>query len=373
MNNKKGICEFTQPQLHFVSLPTGRGNTLLDYDLVPRFLHDRAQKKVPLSRGAQPPRIINMSESEKYQIIPALIHLPDPSGDTDTVTGKVKMLPYAIYPGTRESLIEDCLVYFARNGEFSREKGRPGYRYEAGNLGVIFTLYQLRAALKAQGKEYKLCELREGLDVLALAKYRYTNDTERDRVRGYIVSEVDSIPNPCPNDRIRSDRIIHVIFDSRASQRIIGGHYRSFDDACALSMKSPIARYLYKQFTHSWQHANNKDEAGSVRSVDQNETILASGCPLLSNSTKRKNNVLKALNELVRFGIIQKVDEETDVLIVKEGRVNVDVRFMVRPTAKFITQQIEGYKRLQETRKVGSILHNLSLENSIKLDYCNDK
>lgn len=353
LKNESVPCPLTQQQLHFFSLPTSRGNTLLDYDLLPRFFHDRGNKKIPVDIDSnQAPRMIKMNDAESYEIIPAILNLEDHEGKVDS-EGNITRRNYAVYPGTRESLIEDCLIYFARNGEFSIEKGEPGYKYDQGSLGVFFTLYQLRLALKAQGKEYRLDELREGLEVLAMAKYRYRNDEDRDRLRGYVVSELDSVPNPRPNDKIRSDRIMYVLFDNRASKRILGGHYRTYDDGLALSMKSPIARYLYKQFTHYWQNANNRDEGGSFRSVSQNETILASGCPLSSNATKRKTLILKALNELVEGGIILPLEEDVDVVPLKDGRKVFDINFMVRPTNKFIKQQIEGYKRLQETRRVG--------------------
>ena len=63
--------------------------------------------------------------------------------------------------------------------------------------------------------------------------------------------------------------------------------------------------------------------------------------------------MLKALDELIKGGIIQPLDENTDVVPIKEGRKIVDITFMVRPTSKFIKQQIEGYKRLKETQRVG--------------------
>lgn len=349
-------CSLTQKQLHIFSMPSARGNTLLDYDLLPRFIHDRAQKKVKIETATpHKPRVITLAPTERYEIVPAILNLPDEDGKLDS-EGKPVLHPYAVYPGTRESLIEDCLIYFARHGEFSVERGCPGYRYDAGVLGVCFTLYQLRMALKDQGKEYRLDELREGLEVLAMAKYRYTNDADRDRLCGYIVAELDSIPNPCPNDKIRCDRIMYVQFDIRASKRILAGHYRSYDDKVALSMKSPISRYLYKQFSHHWQNANVHGEGGSARSIDQNETILASGCPLSSNPTKRRDSVLKALFELHSCGIIQEVDERTDVVPIKDGRKVVDISFMVRPTSRFVTQQIEGFRRLQESRRVGEQL-----------------
>lgn len=347
-------CTVAHKQLHLFSIPNGRGNTLLDYDLIPRFLHDKGQKKVLAgSPKHQAERVIRFSDSEQYEILPAIIASQD---KRESAEGLISKKQYAIYPGTREALIEDCLIHFAQNGEFSLEKGLPGYRMQDAGIGVCFTLHQLRESLKSMGKEYRTDELREGLEVLLLAKYRYTNETDRDRLCGYIVSELDSIPNPHPNDKIRSDRIVFVLFDSRASARIMKGHYRSYDAKCAMSMKSPIARYLYKQFTHQWQQANTKGQTGSIRSVDQNETILASGCSLSSNPTKKKNNMLKALKELSDKGIIEAIDHAVDVVPVKAGRRIIDMRFMVRPTPQFVSQQIEGYKRLKESRHLGAVI-----------------
>lgn len=344
-------CPLVQKQLHLFSIPSGRGNTLLDHDLTPRFLHDKTQKKVLVgSAEHQSERIIRLSNSEQYEILPAIMTMNDKAGPTPS------RKQYAIYPGTRESLIEDCLIDFAQNGEFSIEKGEPGYRLVERAVGVCFTLHQLRQSLKSLGKEYKTEELKEGLEVLLMANYKYTNESERERLCGYIVSELDSIPNPHPTDKIRSDRIVFVLFDARASARILKGHYRSYDAKCAMSMRSPIARYLYKQFTHHWQQANTKGQNGSVRSVGQNETILSSGCSLSSNATKKKTNMLKALKELSDKGLIEPIDTRVDVVPLKDGRRIVDVRFMVKPTNKFVTQQIEGYKRVKQSMQIGQSL-----------------
>jgi hypothetical protein len=351
-------CELAQQQLHFFSIPNGRGNTLLDYDLIPRFLHDRANKRHPISdQKSVAPRAVSLTGKEVYHIHPATIMVKEKDGSSR---------PYAVYPGTRESIIEDCLIFFARNGEFSVERGEPGYVYEGDTLGVCFTLNQLRSALKGMSKEYRLDELKEGLDVLAMANYQYQEgSTGRERTCRYVVASLDSIPNPSPNDKMRSDRIVYVVFDSYVKRRIMSGHYRTYDDKCAMSMRSPIARYLYKQFSHYWQHANNKNEAGSIRSVDQNETILASGCSLPDNPTKRKSKVTKALYELASTGVIQEFSESDDIVPIRDGRKTIDNRFMVRPTNGFITQQIEGYKRLQKSIGLGQKIEDSPTENKM--------
>lgn len=339
-------CPITQKQLHLFSMAAGLGNTLLDYDLTPKYLHDKGQKCIPINQHENMgPRTIQIDSSQCYEIIPATLRRFSPESEK----GKL----FAVYPGTRESLIEECLIDFAKNGEFSVDKGEPGYRVEGGAIAVYFTLYQLRNALKLRGKEYKAEELREGLEVLNLAKYRYTNEQDRDKLRGYIVAELDSVPNHSPSDKLRSDRIIHVVFDHQASMRILQGHYRSYDAKCSMSMRSPVARFLYKQFTHCWQQANNKGQTGHFQTLSQNDSILASGCPLSSNVTKRKTLLLQALEELSDAGIIQPVIESRDVALIKSARRIIDMEVIIRPTNKFITQQIEGYRRMQQSRAIG--------------------
>ena len=354
MENKppqKDRKELIQQQLHFFSMPTSRqtgakGNTILDYDLVPRFIHDKNAKSVRLSDEPEP-KIIQLAEKERYAIYPAIIKKK---------VGVNKGRTCAISPGTRESLIEDCLILFAQNGEFSLNSSRPGYRLDGGSMGVCFTLSQLRSALRERNKEYRLDELREGLEVLQSAYYTYANSDKGDLdIRmSYIVSEMKSL-NTGVNEE-SNDRIVYVAFNPRATEGVKKGKYRSFDSACALTMKSPIARYLFKEFTHTWQNANNKGEPGHVRAIDQNGTILAAGCLLSSNVTKRKNLLLKALRELADFGVIQPIDEKLDLTPVKNGKRIVDLQFMVRPTNRFIGQQINGFKRLQHSLKIGDSL-----------------
>lgn len=357
---KKTFCPIVQKQLHLFSVTGALGNTLLDYDLIPRYLHDKGQKCIPIHQHeASGPRAIMLEDGQRYEIIPATIRKAQEGYENGAL--------FAVYPGTRESLIEECLIDFAKGGEFSVEKGEPGYRIESGTIAVYFTLYQLRSALKNRGKEYRADELREGLEVLNLAKYRYTNEQDRDKLRGYIVAELDSIPNTSPSDKLRSDRIMYVVFEHHASMRILQGKYRSYDAKCSMSMKSPVARYLYKQFTHLWQQANNKGQTGCYQVISQNETILSSGCPLSSNVTKRKTLLIQALNELSNANIIQKIDERIDISPIKEARQIVDLDIVIRPTNSFIKQQIEGYKRLKESLAIGEAYVAKASKNTVRI------
>lgn len=340
------IDQLYRRQLSLFSSPEVLGNTFADPNSISRFVHDKRSKRVASSDLKDFPKIIGANGGfNRIKGAPIQINKSD---------GTVEIVH--VYPGTRESLIEECLIHFATNGEFSIEKGEPGYRLMNGRVGVCFTLYQLRKALGLRNKEYRLDELKEGLNVLKDANYSYFPDEDTDRAEHfgeYIISKMTKIRNDNPNDAVRSDYVYFVEFTSEVSDKILSGEYRTYDALCSLSMKSPLARYLYKQFTHGWQQANNRGQTGSYLELMQNEVIQASGVPLSTNVTKRRTVLLNALNELVSSGIIQKFSEEDDILPVKNGRKIIDVMFVVRPTNRFIKQQINGFKRLKESREVG--------------------
>jgi hypothetical protein len=374
-NGNTGFSEFDSKktnelmlrQLHLFSSTNNLGNSLADWDLIPRFIHDKNQKTVSYETiQKEGHRVIELASGAKNIIHPAQITTP--SKNSDYKGGDLKY----VYPGTREALIEECLIDFAKNGEFTTDRGDPGYRVDAGVIGVYFTLYQLRHALTERGKQYKLEELKEGLDVLMRSTYSFlpTGDAEQAEQEGhYIISKKTSIKNTCRTDKVRSDRIMHIEFDAGASKRILMGHYRTYDAKCSMSMKSPISRHLYKHFTHHWQQANNKGQTGSYQEIMQNETILASGVPLSSNVTKRKTLMLKAMNELYQSGIIQEFDEHRDMAPIKHGKKIVDVIFVVRPTSILIKQQIHGFKRMQETKRIGLFIRDQSSSSPLTLDH----
>lgn len=353
--HKKSPCIFTQQQLALFSMTSAPGNTIADYDLCPRYSHSRSGKRLSLDDlNKQGFKSTRLPDGRVYELIPAQI-----PARADEGGGIV-----AVYPGTRESVIEECLIYFATKGEFSPQKGMPGYLVEGTSIKVLFTLNQLRCALEMLGKAYKSEELREGLLVLSLARYRFSNAAEREKVSSYIVSDLDSIPNPGESDAIRSDRIYCVEFDSKISKRILDGHYRSYDAECSMRMRSPIARYLYKQLTHSWLNANTKGENGAFHSIMQNETLLMSGTPYSDNPTKRKSSLLEALHELAANQIIMPLDLSADVVQKKRGREIYDVEFVVRPTPLFVKQQIDGHRRMKKSLELGD---QIKLNNKSRL------
>jgi hypothetical protein len=352
-------------QMHLFSLSGCVGNTLIDYDLIPKFLHDRAQKRIPVDQATGDRRIC-VHKNENYYISPALIK--DRYGDLMT-----------IYPGTRESLVEECLLGFTKNGEFSLENGRPGYRLIRGAINVYFTLYQLLVALKARGKEYNTAELDEALAVLHKSTYRFQNHQEGVSDNGakrrremndnrHYINSYTTIDNEAPNDTLRADKIVRVTLSEEATERILEGGYRSYDVKRSLEMKSPIARHLYKKLTQNWLNANDKGESGSFLELMQNESILGSGYPLSSNVTKRRAAFTRALNELSTVGILEGINVSADLRQIKQGRKIIDLACVIRPTKQFIKQQITGHSRYKKSVALGASVKNAQSQQHISID-----
>lgn len=334
-----------QKQLALFSIESCLGNSLLDYDQLPRFLHGRSNKVLtPAQHAERPYRQVTLSDGEVFQIKPAEID--------QSISGEDLIDRRYVYPGTRESIVEEAMVDFAKNGEFSWDVGAPGYQYDGSSaLKVLFTMYSLRKHLKERGKEYKFSELREALSVLLGARYKrfvtgdiaVGNSMFRTAQKEYnYLSAVGALSTESKHDSpVKAADVIEVTLSNEATQKIIAGNYRTYDSRLSLSMDSPVARYLYKTLSQKWLNVNTKGEAGMHYEIRQNEVIMDAGYPLSDQVTKRKTVMMHALDELCRKGILQPV-KDVHVVEKKRGRRIIEVKMLVFPTQEFVDQQISA-------------------------------
>lgn len=343
-----------QKQLALFSIDSCLGNSLLDYDQLPRFLHGRSNKVLTSTQHAERPyRQITLCDGEIFQIKPAEIERP--SSNENVIDRKY------IYPGTRESIVEEAIIDFAKNGEFKWDEGIPGHQYDgSGALKVLFTMYSLRKHLKEGGKEYKFSELREALSVLLGARYKrfvtgdiaVGNKMFRSAQKEYqylgavgALSMEEHMDSP-----IKASDVIEVTLSNEAAQKIISGDYRTYDAHLSLSMDSPVARFLYKTLSQKWLNVNTKGEAGMHYEIRQNETIREAGYPYSEQATKRKNVMKTALDELTRKNVLQPL-KDVHVVEKKKGRKVVEVHMLVYPTQDFVDQQISASVRKRKNEK----------------------
>lgn len=344
MSTTKTIA-IKQKQLALFSIESCLGNSLLDYDQLPRFLHGRFNKVLtPVQHAERSYRQVVLSDGEVFQIKPAEVEL---AGSSEDVIER-----RYIYPGTRESIVEEAIIDFAKNGEFSWDVGSPGYLYDGTSaLKVLFTMYSLRKHLTERGKEYKFSELREALSVLLGSRYKrfVTGDIQvgnsmfRSAQKEYhYLSAVGALSTEEQMDSpVKANDVIEVTLSNEATQKIIAGDYRTYDSKLSLSMDSPVARYIYKTLSQKWLNTNTKGEAGMHYEIRQNETIMDAGYPLPEQVTKRKTIMLSAIDELCRKGVLQPL-KDVHMVEKKRGRKIVEVKMLVFPTQEFVDQQISA-------------------------------
>lgn len=344
MSSNKTLA-LKQKQLALFSIESCIGNTLLDYDQLPRFLHGRNNKVLTAAQHAELPyRQVALSDGEVFQIKPAEIE--EPTAEGEAINRKY------IYPGTRESIVEEAIIDFAKKGEFSWDVGSAGYVYDgSGALKVLFTMYSLRKHLTERGKEYKFTELREALSVLLGARYKrffvgeikVGNSIFRSaRKEFHYLSAIGTLSTGDQMDSpVKAADVIEVTLSNEATQKIIAGDYRTYDSRLSLSMDSPVARYIYKKLSQKWLNVNTKGEAGMHYEIRQNETISDAGYPLSSQATKRNSTMLSAIDELTRKGVIEPL-KSVHVVEQKRGRKIVEVKMLVFPTQDFVDQQISA-------------------------------
>lgn len=332
-------------QLALFTDPLVDGNTLIGYDLRPRFLHSRASKVLKLNEYADKgDRLFKLQDGTVYAIQPAMI---------DRNSAKV-----AIFPGTRESLVEEAIVGFGKRGEFDPESGDAGYMYDSSGLKVYFTLYQLWKQLQSSKKEYKYNELIEALRVLKGAGH-YTG-TEKDfgdgklrKADGYgsYISDLVFVDHESPDEKnVKVDKFICVYLNREATKLIIDGKYKLYNENLSMSMKSPIARYLYKKLIQQLPYDPEAPQNAQMV-LKQNEIILQSGYQIQDNATKRKTAFLNALDELVQAELLTPIDHDK-IEVIKNGRAVVDVHYTVAADKKMFDYLKEVYARAEKSQQL---------------------
>ena len=327
---KRQLALFTEPNID--------GNTLMGYDIRPRFLHTRSSKVFPLSEYADKgDRLFQMEDGTVYAIQPAMI-------DRD----QTKM---AVFPGTRESLVEETIMGFASQGVFNSKSGKPGYIYDSSGLRVFFTLHQLWKSMKHRDKTYAHSELSEALRVLKGSGH-YTGtmqdfgDGKLRKADGYgsYISDLIFVDNDNPDETVRGDKFICVYLNREATKLIIEGKYKLYDEELSMRLKSPIARYLYKKLIQQLRYHPNDAKQNMNIVLKQNQCILASGYQIQDNATKRKAAFLSAINELVELDRICPINESL-VKVIKKNRTIIELEYTVTPTSAMFTYLEQVYVR----------------------------
>lgn len=240
-----------------------------------------------------------------------------------------------VYPGVREELVEDALRKFVVDGQ--------GVTHQR-EVGVRFTLYQLRKELAEHGRTYSLTELQEAIQVCTGSILKITADDGKTIVispifpQAVLTSRQEYLESP-------GDSYCYVRFNPLVTKSIMELQYRRYDYRLGMSIKAYLARWIFRRMSHYWTQASMSHpySFGLVTYLSSSPRGLS---PDMSQNRRAMN---MALDTLIEHEVVSHYELER----ITEGRRLIDIKYRVFPTEKYVSQTIshnQHQKQLHQTK-----------------------
>lgn len=281
--------------------------------------------------------------SYDFAVTPALIQIKKSDKYPD---GRV-----AAFPGVREEIIEATLRKIAVDG---------GGIVVDGKYGVRFTLRHLQRLLKSMGHEYNLKQIKEGLEILAKTNLVIsqrlplrTKEKKRESSswRDTIISDL-RITTRAKYLTETNDAACFCAFHPMVSNSIAKGTYRLHDFTKRLTMRSPLARYIYLRMCHYYIQASQDDD--KLYGFQLNSYIAQtpySGADYVPAKRRAMEKALNCLQE-PEYQII----EDWQGSPIRQGRKLMDVQYDITPTKQFVKFMILANTRHKKVKQHTEVL-----------------
>lgn len=323
----------TPVQLSLFDVPfrsDGYSNTIELYDAVPKYVWGRLPRYAkpgsedktlldPIERGFE-------FKGHGYRAIisPARIKQKD---------GTYK----DYFPQEREEIIEDVLRRMAY--------GDQGCYIEQ-QAAVRFTLSQLRSELKRTGHTYSLNEIKQALQVCDQT-HILLSSTDDKEIIGSNVFETVGLQSREEWLETGSKTRCFVRFNLLVTKSIRERTFRQLNYDVYMSLRMPLARWLYKRLVHNWIQASPHN----TYTIHLLTIIRDSGSKRYAKLSNQLTTVRRVLKQLSDANVIMPVDDKKDIIKIMEGRRLVDAKITLRASIKFVRDQKKANKITMEMRK----------------------
>ncbi|XHV07941.1 putative plasmid replication protein RepA (plasmid) [Pseudomonas aeruginosa] len=330
---------------------TEYSNTIELYDALPKGVWSGKQKRGKKSDGdasqeaaiSELPKVITRpfkSRGTSYQmkVKPAIIERVNDAGEIKTLV---------MFPGTREELIEEALRKFAVQGQ--------GFESDntSKDVGVFFTVNQLRKELARTGHSYSAQEILEALDIMSSSLIEVSQtgrNRSRETIRGNMLGSmlIASREQYLENSGVKCYATFHPL----VTQGIRTQQFRIYDYSVSMSMKSDLGRYMYKRLSHYWVQAS-LDHPYEFKLT----TFLSQSPRGLSERMKDNLRAVRnALKSLVDEDVILPDWEEIMIKNAADKRIVDDVGFRLLPSESFIKFMMKANRRQSDIRGQAELL-----------------
>lgn len=248
-----------------------------------------------------------------------------------------------VYPGVREEIIEDALRKFVVDGQ--------GVTHER-EIGVHFTLYQLRKELADHKRTYSFTEIQEAIHVCAGTILKITDD------EGKTIGISPIFPQAVLRSRQEyldspGDASCYVRFNSLVTKSIMDMQYRRYDYRLGMTIKAYLARWIFRRMSHYWTQASMTQPYtfGLISYLSSSPRGLS---PMMSQNRRAMN---MALDTLIEHEVVSHYELER----ITEGRRLIDIKYRVFPTQKYVSQTIahNQHQQLVHQKKLKQLTENL--------------
>lgn len=300
-------------------------NTIEIYDMLPKYVLNKTPENTDLSTAVITRECKIRNTEFILKITPAIIEKD----------GKTVLM----YPQQREEIIEDVLRKLAASGN--------GIIIGGKQVGVKFTLYELMNELKRTGHTYSLNEIKESIMICRNAEIKCITKNGESIVSSSIFPTVGLTTK---EDYRKNTSLAKsfVQFNPLVTESINNLTFRPYNYAVGMSIRSPLARFIYKRMSHYWIQANknNTYNPSLISFLKQSPRGLSPRMP--ENVRAMKN----ALNVLIKSNIVLNYIEEQ----IKNGKKIIDIRYTIFPHPDFIQQSKIVNHIVKETRNQGKVL-----------------
>jgi glutaredoxin-related protein len=344
MSNKNQLTEPFQLGLFELKVGSERyySNTIDLWDMIPKYFYGKCEReesqnvKTKVITKMLPilPRQVKCNKGQvvyNVNITPAIIQ------EKDKQTGCNVSTYY--YPSAREELVEEVLRKFIANG-------KGGFVQD--DISVHFSLRDIQEELKKSGHTYSSNQIKHSLNVMS------KTHIEMISVRGDVEYKGNIITALALASKGNGGTQCFCKLNPLVSESIKQLSFRKYDYVKCMQYKNPLARYLHKRMSHRYKQASKNNPYIVKLSTLFND----SGYIMGNHTTKNKNKVESALNEMIAQDII--VSFKLETIQEKEVKMKiVDYKIYIIPSDSFISDIISANSKEKCNQIHGKIKSNL--------------
>ncbi|OEC65684.1 replication protein [Pseudomonas sp. AP19] len=304
-------------------------NTIELYDALPKYVW--ANTELDLRENSVITRQLK-SRGAVYtiKIKPAVVERTNDAGETVSVM---------LYPGSREEIVEEALRKIAVNGNSFESPDDK-------EVGVYFTISQLRKELARTKHSYSAQEVQEALDVMSSSLLECSTGSGKGRnsYRGNLLPKlaITTREDYLSDGSARCFATFHPLVTLGVKTQA----FRMYDYSISMGLKSDLARYIYKRISHYWTQAslNHPYQPKLVSFLEQSPRGL---------SERMKDNMRAmrtALNSLAEQNVILPGWNEMIIKDDHDKRVTKDIQFEILPHDNFIKHMMRANKKASDIK-----------------------